>query len=147
MKLNWGWRIAIVYTTFALGTLSFVGFALTKDVDLVRPDYYEQGLRHDDYAAATARAQTLNPLPTANIDHASRKLMLSLPPSMAGAEVSVEMYCPSQLNADRQATITINADGQSELSLSGYAAAPYVLTATWTFGGQTYRFQHSLTLR
>jgi hypothetical protein len=39
MNMHWGWRLAIVYTLFALGTLSFVGFALTNEVDLVRPDY------------------------------------------------------------------------------------------------------------
>ena len=147
MKLNWGWRIAIVYTMFALGTLSFVGFALTKDVDLVRADYYEQGLRHDAHARATARAQGLQPKPSVQVDAAAGVLQLTLPSTMAGTAVAVEMYCPSRLDADRKLNLTVDTEGQAKMSIKDHAAAPYVLTASWTFGGQAFRFQQPLTLQ
>lgn len=144
MKLNWGWRIAIVYTVFALGTLSFVGFALTKDVDLVRPDYYEQGLKHDDHVRAIARAQALTPSPACTI--ANGVLRCALPPSMAGALLEIELYCASQTRQDKAFTSTVAADGVITIPLSGYTAAPWKLTATWRHAGQLYRLEHPFTV-
>ena len=147
MSINWGWRIAIVYTLFALGTLSFVAFALTNEVDLVRPDYYEQGLQHDAHAAATARAAALTPAPSVDVNDQSTHLRIALPLSMVGARLSIEMYCPSTLHQDRTLQHVVGADGTTVVPLAGYAPAPWIMTATWTHAGQTYRINHGFTVR
>jgi hypothetical protein len=59
MRLSWGWRIAIVYTVFAVSTVAFVAFAMTENVELVRKDYYEYSLVHDRTNASLNRAQHL----------------------------------------------------------------------------------------
>lgn len=147
MNMHWGWRLAIVYTLFALGTLSFVGFALTNEVDLVRPDYYEQGLRHDTHAAAAARAATLTPVPTVELDAPQRSMRIMLPPLMAGARLSIDMYCASKLHQDKAFERIIGEDGSMVIPLGGYASAPWVMTASWTHNGYAYRITHSFTIR
>lgn len=147
MNVHWGWRLAIVYTLFAVGTLSFVGFALTNEVDLVRSDYYEQGLRHDADAAASARAAMLTPAPLVERDEQQRSLRITLPPSMVGARLSIELYCPSRLHQDKTLELVIGEDGTAVVPLRGYTAAPWVMTASWTHTGKTYRISHGFTVR
>jgi hypothetical protein len=145
MRFNWGWRIALVYTLFALGTLSFVGFALTKEVDLVRSDYYEQGLQHDAHARALARTQELQPNVTADVR--GKVLHCSMPTTMVGATVEIEMYCPSQTRQDKRFSVTVGQAGSFTIPLQGYINAPWKMTAVWMHGGQSYRFEHQFTVR
>ena len=42
IRVHWGVAVAVFYTAFALSTVGFVAFAMTRDVDLVSVDYYQQ---------------------------------------------------------------------------------------------------------
>ena len=59
LRLHWGVSIALVYATFASGTLAFTWFAMRQPVDLVSADYYQRALDHDRHQAARARGLTL----------------------------------------------------------------------------------------
>ena len=43
-RFHWGWRIALIYTTFALATIGFMIFSFTQKVDLVSTQYYADEL-------------------------------------------------------------------------------------------------------
>ena len=46
--MNWGWKIALVYTLFALMTLGFVVLGSMKKVNLVEKDYYEKEIKYQE---------------------------------------------------------------------------------------------------
>ena len=46
-RFHWGWRIALIYTTFALATIGFMIFSFTQKVDLVSTQYYADELKYD----------------------------------------------------------------------------------------------------
>ena len=59
MRVHWGVAVAVFYTAFALSTVGFVAFAMTRDVDLVSDDYYAQALAHDRHMQAVANGDAL----------------------------------------------------------------------------------------
>ena len=42
LRMHWGVAVAVFYTIFALGTVGFVAFAMTRDVELVSVDYSQK---------------------------------------------------------------------------------------------------------
>ena len=44
--MNWGWRITIVYSLFALTMIGAVIYSTTLDVNLVEEDYYEKEVNY-----------------------------------------------------------------------------------------------------
>ena len=59
-RFHWGWRIGIIYTTFALSTIGFMIFSFTQKVDLVSPQYYADELRQDAKMLAENNALNLS---------------------------------------------------------------------------------------
>ncbi|MEO1625829.1 MAG: FixH family protein [Bacteroidota bacterium] len=49
MKLNWGWGIAIFYTTFVVLMVSMVIRASQNKPDLVTKNYYEKDIRYQEH--------------------------------------------------------------------------------------------------
>ncbi|MBK7412510.1 MAG: FixH family protein [Ignavibacteria bacterium] len=142
-KLHWGWRIGIVYTLFASATLGFVAFALTTSVDLVRPDYYEESLRHDVMMADRSRAEASG----STLEVKSRELTLTT--SMAGVpdgQIRLKFYKPDQPDLDRSLAVTADAQGIANVDLSGFATGVWKLTAQWSSKGNTYELNRTVVL-
>ena len=59
LRMHWGVAVAVFYTAFALSTVGFVAFAMTRDVELVSDDYYQQALAHDRHMQAVANGDAL----------------------------------------------------------------------------------------
>jgi hypothetical protein len=140
ISLNWGTGIALVYTAFAVATVGFVTFAMSRAVDLVSADYYEQSLRQDDRIAALRRAADLGP--ALSLTSTADTAMLSMPTEQAGhAKGTVSLYRPANAAADRQEPLRLDASGRHTVTLSGLASGRWVLQAQWSAGGRDYYFE------
>ena len=136
-KFNWGWGIAIVYTTFALATLTFVFFALTKDVGLVREDYYQYTLEHDQRVAARNAADMLGD--EVQIEHGSDVIHIHIPRSHAStAKGEVQLYHPSDPDLDRDLVLAVDASGTMVIPIGDLAIGEWKVTVTWKVGDTVY---------
>lgn len=139
LRFNWGTGIALFYGTFALATIGFVAFAMTKDVDLVTPEYYAQSLRHDERMTATANARALGEALSVEVQPGSRTVVVQWPADMA-ADVAgaATLYRPSSAALDRVTPLRLDARGQQQLSLEGLASGHWRVQLQWTAGGLDY---------
>lgn len=142
MKLNWGWRIAIVYTAFALATLGMVAFTFTHSIDLVRPDYYEHSLGHDQRAIIAARTAALKPL--VRLEKEAGVLVLLLPESHAHVSASVRFERPNAAAMDTEWAGAIGADGTLRIPMEGLQEGRWRLTISWKHAGVDYAYEHAL---
>lgn len=144
MNLNWGWRITIVYTVFAVATLGVVAFTFTHDVDLVRPDYYEHSLLHDVRGPVLSRTMALSPKPVARFVDGS--LAISLPPEHANALGKVQFMRPSNMALDAERSFTVAADGSVDVPLANLAKGHWRVTVEWSLGGTPYMFEQAFSI-
>jgi hypothetical protein len=144
MKLNWGWRIAIVYTAFALATLGMVAFTFTHSIDLVRPDYYEYSLGHDQRAVVAARTAALKP--QVRLERETGVLVLALPASHAHVSASVHFARPNAATMDTEWTGAIGADGTLRVPVAGLQGGRWRLTFSWTHADVAYAHEHAFYL-
>ena len=139
MKFNWGTGIALVYAVFALATIGFVVFAMDQPVELVSADYYEQGLRQDEHAAASARGQALGAHFQLQVASDGRDLLLrwdaARPDEATG---SVVLYRPSDSRADRRIGLRPDRDGVQRIALDDLASGRWIAEVRWRFQQQDY---------
>ncbi len=144
-SLSWGWRIVILYAIFIAGTIGWVGYAMTKEVDLVRPDYYEHGLDHDKTMAAKARAEASGA--AMRFDRFSDALEIKIPAVLAAtATGSIWLYRPNAIDSDRTVPLALSADGTMRLPAASLARGVWNVTLDWNARGQNYELAQTDTL-
>ncbi|HET7697600.1 MAG TPA: FixH family protein [Vicinamibacterales bacterium] len=145
MKVSWGAAIAGVYTLFALSTAGFVAFAMSRPVDLVRPDYYAESLRQDERMQAAANAEGLDP--AALVREAGRSIEIALPSALRPVRGTITLYRPSNAAADRHVDLSLDADGRQRVAMQDAAAGLWIVQLAWTSAGREFYVERPISLR
>lgn len=144
-RFHWGWRITIVYSVFALATLGFVFFAFTQDVDLVRDDYYEYTLQHDQRMAARAAADAL---PNAEIEQGPSVVHIHIPAHHAStARGQVVLYRPNSTTNDKTIPLAVDESGTMTIPLTGMGVGKWTVTATWNVEDSIYEMERPIEVQ
>lgn len=147
IRWNWGTGIALVYVAFATATTGFVAFAMSRPVDLVSADYYEQSLRLDARMAAERNANALNPAPAIDLS-GPRTLTVVLPPAhAASATGTVTLYRPSDARADRVRPLALDTAGRQEIPLDAVAPGRWIVQLRWSAAGLSYYIESPIFVR
>jgi len=146
LKWNWGTGIALVYTTFALSTMGFVAFAMSRPVSLVRDDYYEQSLLEDAKRDAVANAAALGPRVTLTRTD-DQALVVHLPAEQARAAGSLTLYRASDPSSDRVFALALRGDGTQLVPLHGLRPGHWLAQLRWTANGRAYYTEQPLVVR
>jgi hypothetical protein len=136
MRVNWGTAIAVVYITFASGTVGFVAFALQHPVQLVSENYYGDSLAHDAKRAAIENAGRL---PAAMLAADGTDIVVSVPVEQrADAQGELRLYRPSDAAADRAWALKLDASGSQRVSTRDLARGRWIAQLSWTSGGRRF---------
>jgi nitrogen fixation protein FixH len=148
VRIHWGIAVAVVYTTFAAGTVGFVAFAMSQDVDLVTPDYYARSLQHDAHMRAVANANAIGEALQVTSDPEAGEVRVRWPAAMAArVRGSVTLYRPSDAHSDRRVPLVVPADGTVSIPTAGLAAGHWRLHLQWRADGRDYHAERDLVLR
>ena len=134
LRLHWGSSIALVYATFATGTLTFAWFAMRQPVDLVSADYYQRALDHDRHQAARARGLTLGEGLRIESDAGTGVVIVTWRETGSRPDRGeATFYRPSSPASDRRVAIALDRDGRQTFDLRGSALAPghWLLQLSW----------------
>ena len=137
LRMHWGVAVALFYTAFALSTVGFVVYAMSRDVDLVSDDYYSRALAHDGRVQAIANADALGAAVGASVvaDH----VRVRVPPAMASlVRGTVTLYRPADARADRTVALVPTADGTQAIPTAGLASGRWRLQMEWSADGHDY---------
>ena len=136
MRVNWGTAIAVVYVTFAGGTVGFVAFALQHPVQLVSENYYGDSLAHDAKRAAIENAAGL---PAAVLAAVGEDIVVAMPVEQrADAQGELRLYRPSDAAADRVWALTLDAAGTQRVGTRDLARGRWIAQLSWTSGGRRF---------
>lgn len=143
--MNWGWKIAIVYTGFAVGILAMVFTARSKPVDLVAPDYYAQELAFGERIQAKNNIADLTEPIVVSISN--KQLLINLPPECSAAmQGRVELYCPSNAALDRQSELILNSNQDFMLDLSASPIGHYIVRIAFKIGDKEFYLEQAIAV-
>lgn len=148
IRFHPGIAVAVFYTAFALGTVGFVAFAMSQDVQLVTSEYYAEGLKHDARMQARANADALGPALQIRVEPEARAVRVQWPSEMASrVRGTATLYRPSDARADRSTPLVPDADGAVTLSTADLRAGHWRLKLFWSAHGRDFYAERDLRLR
>lgn len=145
MKMNWGYKILIVYLIFVGGILLLAYKSSQQNFDLVQKDYYGAELKYQDVINATKNASELGS--DFNTDFRGNFLHITLPASLQNSETSgeVQLYCIADEKGDMKKKVT-SLNGQFDLELLTTMKGNYTLKLSVQQKGKSYYFEKKIML-
>lgn len=145
VRMHWGVAVALFYSLFALSTVGFVVYAMSRDVDLVSEDYYGRALAHDGRVQALANADALGAAVGATVaaDHVRVRVPPAMAPQLRG---TITLYRPADARADRTVAFVPGADGTQTLATAGMVAGRWRLQMQWSADGHDYYAERDIRI-
>jgi hypothetical protein len=143
MKINWGYKIMMVYIVFVVGILGLSFWSARQQMDLVTPDYYAEELKHQEKIDAGKQSAALSePL---RYELKDNKLTIFFPKDVAGHVITGDLllYCPSDKGNDVKQTIH-TAEKEISFVLPQQPAGLREIQINWQANGVQYYFEQKL---
>lgn len=146
MKLNWGWKIALVYIGFVVLILSFVFRARSEKIDLVAKDYYEQELVFKDKMEASANANEVSEQIEVSVENGLIQIQLPKQYSTQIKEANVHFYCPSDASNDVKLNLNPDEHAHQIIPTNALNAGNYYAKIQWVADGKNYYIERKVRI-
>ena len=142
--MNWGTKIAIVYSIFAVTMISATVYCSHQDIHLVTEDYYAQELIYESHIQKVKNAQSLDTPMQINFRPENKELRLKFPQEHANRLTgSANFYRPSNARLDR--TFALNTRGEEQIfSTVDLKSGLWRVKVEWEVNGERYFQEKSI---
>lgn len=136
-KFNWGWGIALFYTSFVVFMLYMVWRANNEKVEMVTENYYNKELVFQKQLDKENRTSQLHEKLEWQVGNKQVKLQF---PQTKGANVKAQIlfYRPDDSTKDFTVNITCDSTGSSVVQSEKFEKGRYRMQVDWSEGGETY---------
>ena len=137
-KFNWGWGIAIFYSTFVVFMLTMVWITTQMKAELVTEDYYGKELKFQEQLDKMKRSNVLNEPVKWTVENKSVKL--NFPGDVKGKDVSARIlfYRPDNSKNDFNVSCTADSTGMCVVNSDKFKHGAYKMEVDWNAGKETY---------
>ena len=144
------WPVGLIafFAVFISGVATFIAFAVSQRMDLVRADYYEEEIRYQVQLGRLQRTRELGGAAGLGCDAAGREVRVRVPAShvAAGLKGGVTLYRPSDARSDRWMPLEPSATGEQAVSLEGLGTGLWRVRVRWESGGLEYHMEDAVVL-
>lgn len=144
IRLHWGVAVVVLYTSFAIATLSFVVFAIANPEALVADDYYRQAMQHDRRMLATLNGRAAGASVTVSADSSHRTAVLQLAPSSVARTGTVTWYRASDASLDRVVPLALDATGTQRVDISSLQTGHWRVKVEWEAAGEPFYVEEAV---
>lgn len=142
--MNWGWKIAILYGSFASLMVFMAIMAMRQDVSLVTPDYYSQTLVFQDEINQRELTNNSGRKPIVETIREAEQIVVAFP-SEEAITGKVWLYRPSDSSQDEHETFNVAAGEPVVLNMKGKPIGLWRIKINFTAGGVDYLSEQVLT--
>ncbi len=137
-KFNWGWGIALFYSTFVAFMLFMVWQSTQMKTELVTADYYGQEVKYQQQLDKMKRSNILSQPLSWVVNNKS--VQLNFPKDVKGKDVKAQILFYRPDNSLRDFNVTCNADssGVCVVSSDKFKHGAYKMKVDWSAGNETY---------
>lgn len=145
--MNWGWKMAIVYTAFVVAILTFVFKARSEKIDLVAPDYYAQELNFKDRMEASGNANLYSS--SISVKKVEGVIVIQFPQEQARRiyDAHVHFYCPADADKDVKMDLQLNENAKAEVPVTSLKEGNYLAKLTWTADDKSHYIEKKLSVK
>lgn len=125
-----------------MSTLAFVFFALGRNVNLVRGDYYEASLDYDNTSEAMTNAANLGDAASITIEQGRIVVVI---PTSSPVDGSIYCYKPDDPQKDRKFDLTL-IDGKHIIPTGTLTVGQWTIKAVWKSAGKNFILEQPVYL-
>lgn len=143
------WPYAIIgwFALFGTAMAAWIVVAVRNDLDLVRPDYYEQEILHQRQIDRQARTLPVQSQIKVAYDAARQTIAIALPATHAAqARGKITFYRPSNAKLDRETKLVLNSTGEQTLDAKPLQPGLWKVRVQWTVSGEEYFFDQTVVI-
>jgi hypothetical protein len=131
MKMNWGIKIAILYSGFVLLIVSLVSLSFGVNSELESKDYYAKELLFQDRIYATQNENKL--INSINYKISNSDFILEINPAELNPSLTGKLffYRPSDTSLDKEFTINFDNLGHQAIQLNQFKSGVYKVQISW----------------
>jgi hypothetical protein len=137
-KFNWGWGIAIFYSSFVVFMLLLVWYSTKMKTELVTADYYNKELKYQEQLDKIKRAGKLSEPVRWTVEN--NKVTLSFPTEVKtkNAKAEVLFYRPNSSAGDFNVSCVADSTGTCQISSEKFRHGVYKIEVDWSADNNTY---------
>jgi len=137
-KFNWGWGIALFYSSFVIFMLFMVWCSTQMRTELVTADYYGEELKYQTLLDKMKRSNTLSEPLSWSVSE--RKVKLNFPNDVRGKNVKAEVLFYRADNSLRDFSVSCSADsaGTCVIASQKFEHGAYKMKVDWSADKETY---------
>jgi len=121
-----------------IGIISVVWFSMTRDVNLVAEDYYQQELAFEDQITRLRNTAQLPEKPTFDFSDDRKQIILSFPASILPASGQIVLYRPSDFTQDRKFKLELDETFRQEFPTNNLLPGLWKAKILWEKDGKGY---------
>lgn len=146
MKINWGYKIVLIYAVFVLGILTMVFVSAKENRDLVSENYYADEIAYQKLIDQSAKTAALS-APVELIASASL-LIIQLPKEFDRSIVNGEWTLYYAADKARDIARNIHTEnGKYSIAIPTEAKGQYLFKMHWKAGNKEYYFEKNIFLQ
>src|SRR5205809_712763 len=129
----------IAYFAVAIaGIAVFVSWSVRQNMDLVRKDYYVEGVQFQKHLDQLNRAREQNWMPGCSYDRARDIIVISLSHPTSSLFDNVQFYRPSDVRLDKNIALSLSSAGVQEIDAHAFPAGICKVRINWTSNANEY---------
>ena len=146
IKINWGYRILILYVTFVAGILVLSVKAMKQNEDLVSEKYYENELNYGKQYTKMQNAINLKKDVSINYIMANNAIDIAFPNDMDKDKISGEItfYKPDGQTLDYKVNVRANEDGKQIIPTEKMKKGQWNVIINWAANTTPYYHEESV---
>jgi hypothetical protein len=140
--MNWGYKIAIFYTAFAVFIIALVVMSFNQKYDLVTEDYYDKELKFQEQIDKQNLVNTNSKQVVWKHEGKSLNLIFPATEKVSG---EIKLFRPSDAAMDFKVAVSPDSSGNQQVDLTSANSGKYLLQIDWNENGKAY-FQESVII-
>lgn len=143
--MNWGYRLTILFSAFAVMMITLVYKATHTRYELVSKDYYAEELRYQEKIDGMNNAVKAGDIILTRNDHS---IELVLPANLGNKVDSAQawFYCKSNAASDKKLNIVF-VDGTANINTDAFSHNDYELKLQFSESNKPYYYTKPVDLR
>lgn len=135
--MNWGWKIAIVYTSFALMVLAMVFVSTRKKVNLVEENYYQKEIEFQDQIDRIKNSHAIGDDFMLTFDSLSQLIRVANH-SRDEAKGQIHLYRPSDESKDQFIQLDLGQGASKQIDTRSLQKGLWVIKVNWETSEKSY---------
>lgn len=145
--MNWGLRIVLAFSVFAVLVFTMVFISMNQDINLVATDYYKQEIEYEAQIQRERNTNSLEKSPEILIEKSTQQVIVKFPPELYAQTIDgyIHMFRPSDANQDKKYKLELDSLGIQKVSIVNNLKGLWKIKLYWNNGDQQYYMEKLLT--